>query len=178
MKYLLDTCVISETRKRQPSQLLLKWLEGVRQATRHEAGDDYGATGQRTSTGAARREVRDAADEREGEAGPGEGRDGHGQRGRGGEPGLEGQCDAQGGAADEAEVEEEERRYQQKMKDEAKGLRRTLCNAAPESASEAPTTSAAKTVGASMRAPRARSARRPASGRSTSASSCRSSRPG
>ena len=32
MKYLLDTCVISETRKRQPSQLLLKWLEGVRQA--------------------------------------------------------------------------------------------------------------------------------------------------
>ena len=29
MKYLLDTCVISETRKRQ---LLLKWLEGVRQA--------------------------------------------------------------------------------------------------------------------------------------------------
>lgn len=32
MKYLLDTCVISETRKRQPNSLLLKWLEGVRQS--------------------------------------------------------------------------------------------------------------------------------------------------
>lgn len=32
MKYLLDTCVISETRKRQPNPLLLKWLEGVRQS--------------------------------------------------------------------------------------------------------------------------------------------------
>ena len=32
MKYLLDTCVISETRKRQPNPLLLKWLESVRQS--------------------------------------------------------------------------------------------------------------------------------------------------
>lgn len=32
MKYLLDTCVISETRKRQPSPLLLKWLASVRQS--------------------------------------------------------------------------------------------------------------------------------------------------
>ena len=32
MKYILDTCVISETRKRQPNPQLLKWLKGTRQS--------------------------------------------------------------------------------------------------------------------------------------------------